>query len=54
MTHVKSHRKLQEPTRLMETIESQKVSKPPKKKLYLKTFVAQHTYENLNPYLSLR
>jgi hypothetical protein len=43
-THVRSHRKLQDPTRLIETIESQKANKPPKKKPHFKAFVAQHTY----------
>ncbi len=41
----RSHRKLQAPTRLIETIESQKVNKPPKKRPHPKAFVAQQTLE---------
>jgi hypothetical protein len=43
-THVRSDRKLQAPTRLLETIDNKKTSKPPKKKPHSKAFVAQHTH----------
>ncbi len=40
ITHVRSHRKMQAPTILIETIKGKKVNKPFKQKTHPKAFVA--------------